>query len=303
MPAHIQRSWITTKVVRHSFRFLLFGIAAVILFAVPGVRPADAHDEDSRAHYLANEGVMVAHGETKVLFDPLFNESFGQYRLVPGDMRRALFAGEPPWDGIDAVFISHYHDDHFSPRDMLELLLERDDIRLYAPEQAVAALREVSGVEDEGLFARVTSIALAYGDAPQQVEIPGLPGLLIEAVRIPHSGWPDSQTHVENIAWRITLDDHTTVLHLGDADTRDLHFEKHEKYWEQRLPHMAFPPYWYFLSDNGLKVLRERLRPAHSVGIHVPVTIPENAAEREPRLQDVDLFTRPGETREIPHRH
>jgi len=282
--------------MRHSSRLFLVGIFAAILFAVP----AGAHDRDARAHYLANEGVMVVHGETKVLFDPLFNESFGQYRLVPGDMRRALFAGEPPWDGVDAVFISHYHDDHFSPHDMLEFLRARDGMRLYAPEQAVAALREAAHANDEALFARVTSIALEYGDAPQQVEIPGL---LIEAVRIPHSGWPDRQTHVENIAWRITLDDQTTVLHLGDADTKDLHFEKHEEHWEQRLPHMAFPPYWYFLSDEGLRVLKDRLRPAHSVGIHVPVTIPEVAAEREPPLQDVDLFTRPGETREIPHGH
>ncbi|MGH8168369.1 MAG: MBL fold metallo-hydrolase, partial [Woeseiaceae bacterium] len=273
---------------------LLVGTFAAILFAAPAV----AHDSSARAHYLANEGVMVVQGETKVLFDPLFNESFGQYRLVPDDMRRALFAGEPPWAGVDAVFISHYHDDHFSPQDMLEFLRARDGLHLYAPEQAVAALREVTEADDEALFARVTSIALEYGDAPQQVEIPGL---LIEAVRIPHSGWPDRQTHVENIAWRITLDDQTTVLHLGDADTKDLHFEKHEEHWEGRLPHMAFPPYWYFLSAEGLRVLNQRLRPAHSVGIHVPVTIPEAAAEREPPLQGVDLFTRPGETREIPH--
>jgi hypothetical protein len=66
---------------------------------------------------------------------------------------------------------------------------------------------------------------------------------------------------------------------------------------------MAFPPYWYFLSESGLQVLHERLRPAQTVGIHVPVTVPENAAEREPGLQDVDLFTRPGETREISHEH
>jgi L-ascorbate metabolism protein UlaG (beta-lactamase superfamily) len=280
-------------------RFLLSGISA-ILSTVPGAPPAVAHDSDAHAHYLANEGVMVAHGETKVLFDPLFNESYGRYRLVPDDMRRALIAGEPPWDGVDAVFISHYHDDHFSPRDMLELLRARADIRLYAPEQAMLALRDAAGVDDQELFERVTSIALEYGDAPQQVQVPGL---LIEAVRIPHSGWPTNQTHVENIAWRITLDEQTTVLHLGDADTKDLHFQKHEEYWDRRLPHMAFPPYWYFLSDDGLHVLAERLRPARSVGIHVPVTIPENGAEREPGLQDVDLFTRPGESRAIPHRH
>jgi L-ascorbate metabolism protein UlaG (beta-lactamase superfamily) len=215
-------------------------------------------------------------------------------------MRQALFAGEPPWDGVDAVFISHYHDDHFSPRDMLDFLHAREDVHLYAPGQAVAVMREAAGAGDESFSGRVHAVALEYGDDPRQIEIPGL---LIEAVRIPHAGWPQSRAGVENIAWRITLDGATTVLHLGDADTKDLHFAQDPEHWNRRLPHMAFPPYWYFLSEAGLQVLEDRLHPAHAVGIHVPASVPENAAEREPALQDVDLFTQPGETREIPHRH
>jgi L-ascorbate metabolism protein UlaG (beta-lactamase superfamily) len=287
---------IVAKPFEQIFRFLVLGLLLTGL----GATQAGAHESDARAHYLANEGVMVVHGETKVLFDPLFNESFGEYRLVPDEMRRAVVAGEPPWDGVDAVFISHYHDDHFSPRDMLAFLRARGDTRLYAPQQAVAAMRNVADRADEVLFERVIAIALEYGDAPQKIEIPSL---LIEAARIPHAGWPERQTEVENIAWRITLDNQSTVLHLGDADTDDVHFEEAAKYWDERLPHMAFPPYWYFLSENGLRVLRERLRPAHAVGIHVPVAVPENAADREPGLQHVDLFTRPGETREISHEH
>jgi L-ascorbate metabolism protein UlaG (beta-lactamase superfamily) len=261
---------------------------------------AGAHEADARAHYLANAGVMVVHGETKVLFDPLFNESFGQYRLVPEDMRRALMTGEPPWDGVDAVFISHYHDDHFSPGDILQLLREQESVHVYAPEQAVLGLREAARSADDVLFKRVTAVALAYGDSPQSIEIPGL---LIEALRIPHSGWPGQQTHVENLAWRITLGRTSTVLHLGDADTSEVHFEQDGEYWDRRRPDMAFPPYWYFLSESGLRVLHERLRPAQAVGVHVPVTVPGNAADREPGLRDVDLFTRPGESREISHEH
>jgi L-ascorbate metabolism protein UlaG (beta-lactamase superfamily) len=262
--------------------------------------PASGHESGAVARYLANEGLMVAHGETKVLFDPLFNESFGQYRLVPASMREALLAGQPPWDGVDAVFISHYHDDHFSPEDMLEFLRVRQEVHLYAPEQAIAALRGIPGAANESLSGRLHAIALEYGDEPRRIEVPGL---LIEAVRIPHSGWPAQMAEVENIAWRVTLDDQTTVLHLGDADTRDLHFEQDAEYWAGRVLNVAFPPYWYFLSQEGMRVLRERLRPLHAVGIHVPVTVPENAAEREEGLRDVDLFTLPGETREIPHRH
>ena len=92
-------------------RFISYGL----LLAAASV--AFAQDESS-IQYLANEGVMVRHAETSILFDPLFNNSFGQYQLVPDDMRAAIMAGKAPYDNADAVFISHYHDDHFSAADL-----------------------------------------------------------------------------------------------------------------------------------------------------------------------------------------
>lgn len=262
--------------------------------------PALAHDETAMAHYLANEGLMVVHGETKVLFDPLFNEDYGQYRLVPPAMRRALMNGDKPWDGIDAIFISHYHDDHFSPGDMLEYLRRQAGVRLYAPRQAVDAMRSMAPDSDAAVFARVQAVALDYGDTPHVIDVDSL---LIEAVRIPHSGWPSRRVEVENIAWRVTLNGETTVLHLGDADTRDVHYARDEDFWEERQPNMAFPPYWYFLSEAGRQVLDERLRPMHAVGIHVPDSVPHGDLERQAELRGVDIFTRPGEDRVIPHEH
>jgi L-ascorbate metabolism protein UlaG (beta-lactamase superfamily) len=99
----------------------------------------------ARAHYLANEGVLIATDETRIVFDPLFRNDFGTYRLLPEELERALYAGEPPFTGLDAVFISHYHEDHFSPVDVLRLLKERGDIQLYAPAQAVAEMRRIAG--------------------------------------------------------------------------------------------------------------------------------------------------------------
>lgn len=248
------------------------------------------------AQYMANEGLMVVDGETKVVFDPLFRNSYGQYRLLPKDMEKALFAGTPPFDGIDAVFVSHYHGDHFSPVDMLRLLKEQPSIRLYAPTQAVAVLRSVAGKQDEDILDRVTAVELAYKDTPVTLV---MEGLIIEAVRIPHSGWPHGRLDVENISWRVTLNETTTVLHMGDADANDVHFERDADYWDKRHTHMAFPPYWFFASSNGRGVLNDRIKPSHSVGVHVPVSIPKTPSQRPQGLRDVDLFTEPGEKRDI----
>ena len=78
--------------------------------------------ETSVVQYLANEGVMITHGETSILFDPLYDNSYGQYQMVPQPILDAIFAGESPYDSVDAVFVSHFHGDHFSASEMLRLL-------------------------------------------------------------------------------------------------------------------------------------------------------------------------------------
>lgn len=249
------------------------------------------------AHYMANEGLMVVQDDTKILFDPLFRDSYGQYLLLPEEMERALFAGQAPYDGVDAIFVSHHHGDHFSAADMLRLLRERPSIRLYAPSQAVIAMRSESGPGDAAIFERVSAVSLEYRDAPVTLD---MEGLLIEAVRIPHSGWPTGRLDVENIVWRVTLNENTTVLHMGDADPNDVHFALDAQYWSRNTPHMAFPPYWFFSSESGREILDQRIRPLRSVGVHVPVSIPADPLQRPVELRGVDLFTKPGETRAIP---
>jgi L-ascorbate metabolism protein UlaG (beta-lactamase superfamily) len=248
------------------------------------------------AQYLANAAVLVTNGGTKVVFDPLFRNDFGTYERVPEAMERALFAGEPPFDGLDAVFISHYHEDHFSAADVLRLLEARPDLRLYAPAQAVAGMRAIGTGRLDAVMARVTAIALEYRDAPVTLQHGAL---LVEAARIPHSGWPSRQQQVENIAFRVSLDADMTVLHLGDADASDAHFAHDGSYWNRRRTDLALPPYWFFLSAEGRQVLERRIAPGRSIGVHVPADVPGRPEERAAELRAHELFTEPGEWRAL----
>lgn len=250
----------------------------------------------ARAQYLANASVLVTHGDTKVVFDPLYRNDFGQYRLVAPETERALFAGAAPFDGLDAVFVSHFHEDHFSAVDVLRLLEARADLRLFAPAQAVAGMRAISAQRLAAVSPRVHPIALAYQEAPVTIE---QGSLVVEAVRIPHSGWPLRQLQVENIAFRVTLDAATTVVHLGDADTTGAHFARDDAYWRRRRTHVAFPPYWFLTSDAGRAVLERRIGAARSIGVHVAADVPSQSDQRSPELRGHELFTTPGETRDI----
>lgn len=269
--------------------------AMVFLSIIVGTGSALADDDRlSRATYLANAGVMVERGDTKIVFDPLFRNDFDTYESVPDDIESALFAGEAPFDNIDAVFISHYHGDHFSPEVMMSFLEARSAIELYAPAQAVTALLN-AGASSE-IMARVTAVNLAYGDAPISMNSGDL---FIEAVRIPHSGWPENASDVENIAWRVTLDGEISVVHLGDADTKAAHFDLHEDHWIGVATDLALPPYWYFLSRNGRLVLDTRIDEKHAIGVHVPAEMPDDPDLRPAEIQGFDLFTVPGEIRDL----
>jgi L-ascorbate metabolism protein UlaG (beta-lactamase superfamily) len=244
--------------------------------------------------YLANEGVMVTHGETSVLFDPLFDNSYDQYQMVPPGMLEAIFAGSAPFDKVDAVFVSHFHGDHFAAGEMLRLLKARESIELYAPAQAVAEIRKIATSADESIFERVTQFDLEYGDTPVFVS---REGLLIEALHIPHSGWPTARTDVQNIAFRVTLEDTSTVLHMGDSDARIVHFEQDIKFWDERQIDVAFPPYWFYLSEDGHEILSDRINAQFSIGIHVPDSFRTDPGSKPEELFGEELFTQPGEGR------
>jgi L-ascorbate metabolism protein UlaG (beta-lactamase superfamily) len=250
---------------------------------------------DSRVQYLANEGVAVFHGETTLLFDPLFQTRDAYYAAVPEETREAIIKGAEPFNNITAIFVSHYHLDHFDPEDMLRLMALQKTTQLYAPQQAVKAMRFASSDDQADIFDRVIALNLAYGDAPQFIQSGNL---TVQGFYIPHSGWPKTRTDVENIAFRVTIDDVATVVHLGDADAHSEHFDLHQHEWQKKEAGVALPPYWFFDSADGNDILETYIQPLRTIGIHVPASY-RNEETIPKEFQGFDLFTQPGETRPL----
>jgi glyoxylase-like metal-dependent hydrolase (beta-lactamase superfamily II) len=100
------------------------------------------------------------------VFDPLFRNDFGHYRLVPPQVERALFDGTAPFDGLEAALVSHYHEDHVSAVDVLRLPEARPRLRLFVQAQAAAGMRQISAERLAAVAPRVHAIALAISRHP-----------------------------------------------------------------------------------------------------------------------------------------
>jgi len=253
---------------------------------------AAAHDDPTKAHYLGNEGVLITHGQTKILFDAFYANSYGQYALVPDDISAAMMSGTPPFDGVDAIFVSHVHGDHFTAAPAIAYLRVHESVQLYGSQQVYDAILSAGVAAVDPLMARIHGLDLAPEDEAESFAVGALS---VDVVAIPHSG---NRPSIQNFAWRVTLDDDVTVMHLGDAGPVVSDFSRHLAHFKARKSHAAFPPYWFIGHEDGELILSDIISADQVVGVHVPKRAGGNGDEWRARA-DGDLYTDPGETREI----
>lgn len=266
-------------------------LVLVCLLVIPFVCSAEdseaqltASDEGSRAIYLGNEAILVEHKSRKILFDPFFHNDYNNYQLVPESIRQSLFKGEPPYHNIDAIFISHAHGDHFAAIDLQKFLLAFPGTKVIAPTQAIDQIKALSKTQE--VNSSLIAVDLAYQDPPLTLSLPGID---IDAVRIPHAGWPQ-RAEVSNIVFRVSLEDELTVIHMGDADTDDVHFKPLMKHWNSKTVNAAFPPYWFLTTRSGQLALTTRIKAEQNVGVHVPIKVPTDLNQ-----SGAKYFSQPGE--------
>jgi L-ascorbate metabolism protein UlaG (beta-lactamase superfamily) len=250
--------------------------------------------------YLGNEAIMVSINNRKILFDPFFHNDFGFYQLVPSEIVAKLHQGIHPYNSIDMVLISHAHADHFAAQEVLKYMNNQSQVLLVAPQQAIEQLTKLN--PSESVRKRFIPIDLALAQQAIKVQHKQIQ---VEAVRIPHAGWP-GRAEIENIVYRVTLlkshdenkdsiqEGQLTVIHMGDADPNQQHFEPHTAHWESKMTNVAFPPYWFYDSQQGRTILTKTINANKSIGLHVPVAVPSSLKE-----SGLDYFSNPGESRVI----
>jgi L-ascorbate metabolism protein UlaG (beta-lactamase superfamily) len=283
----MKRAWVFAAAVASGAIATAFAMTRVGKFPEPVVAPQGvAAPRPSGATlevtYIANEGVLVAAGQTQVLIDGLHRQYRPSYPFLPEPYREQIETAQTPFHEIDVILVSHLHLDHFHPESVVRHLRHNLQATLVSSEQVV---REMQKLPDyAGIQSRVTTMTPAL----KQKSATAVGGVHVELLGVGH-GTGRHET-VQNLGHVITLGG-KKVLHIGDASTEDATIFDAFDLDEAKID-LAFLPVWFLTSAEGAAIVRQHIKPTHIVAVHMPADGPERAvAQIRERFPDAVPFT------------
>jgi L-ascorbate metabolism protein UlaG (beta-lactamase superfamily)/precorrin-6B methylase 2 len=230
---------------------------------------------------IANCGVLVSTGDSKVLIDALFDKPNPEYRAPAVEVLDKIMKGAAPFDGVDLVLVTHNHPDHFDARLAVRYLETLPEPLLLAPADAVEEMRKTAA-DWKKIEARVVSLDIKVGQKDKRE----LKGISVTALRTLHSGDRESPM---NLMYLFELGGRH-VFHEGDSTGKP---ESFQSYGLGDAPvDLALVHYWFPLEPNCARFLQEVLKPDHIALTHLPVRLESDAPGKidQVRTSYKDIF-------------
>lgn len=242
-----------------SMRFLtacgLLGLAAVVMAGA--VAAQDQQRKPMKITYLGNSGFLIETEKHKVLIDGLFRAGVEGLMSMPAEQRTIIEGGQPPYDNVDLVLVTHNHPDHVEPIALGTYLTNNPKSMLLTTPGVVERLQiAYRGYDD--IHARVGGFTPPPRPLVSQHE-----DIRITAVKLDHLNLRDS----ENIAFVVEMDG-WKFYHGGDGIVTLQEFLG-LGFTDGDLD-VAFLPYWYIASDVFIEAMRRGLDSKHVIVTHLP---------------------------------
>lgn len=215
---------------------------------------------------IANCGVLLASGDAKILIDALFDKPNPDYRAPAPETLEKIMKGEPPFDGVDLVLVTHNHPDHFDAGLGVRYLEARSDAVLLAPADAVDAMRRAAA-DWAKIESRVVALDLKAGEKAERT-VAGIP---VTTMRTLHSGDRDDPM---NLMFLVGIGGRR-VWHEGDSNGKPEVFQAFGL--EAGSIDLALVHYWFPLEPNCARWLQEERGPDHIALTHLPIRLEGDA--------------------------
>lgn len=236
-------------------------VSALLLAFVLGTAAADVNLQQ-----LANGGVLIDDGDTRVMIDGLVVEPYAIYAGLPAEAVDDFERADGVFDGVDLALASHRHHDHNQPAFACAFMQASQSTRLVTSAEVIGLMREKCR-------AFVTGSDRVVAIDPQ----PGAPVVLEEGdvrvtvFRLSHG--KRKFANIENFAHLVEAGG-VRLLHIGDAAMDPSAFEQAGLAGLE--VDVALIPVWFFQPGPGEAVIEAFMDAPRKLAVQVP---PDEAAE------------------------
>ena len=244
---------------RTKYRFQMYMghvfMAALLLFGFTA--PLDA---DVTLTQLANEGMIISDGETRILIDGMVVEPYSVYGGLPPEVAPLFEQVSGPFAGIDLVLASHRHHEHNQPLFACQFLQSSSATQFVSSPQVIGLMREKCRTFMT-TSPRVDEINPQYGE-PHVIQMEGA-----RVTIFPLSHGTRKYARIQNYGHLIEMGG-MTLLHIGDAamDPQDFARAGLDKVEIE----VALIPFWYFQPGPGSEVMTKFLDAPNKIAVHIP---------------------------------
>ena len=221
---------------------------------------------------LANEGVIISDGKTRIMIDGFVVEPYSVYGGLPADIIPQFEQQSGAFADIDLALASHRHHDHNQPRFACAFMQGSTATEFYSGSQVIGLMREKCR-QFMTTSPRVHEVSPQY-EAPESFQA-GSAKIKV----FPLSHGTRKFARIQNTGHLIELGG-LTVLHVGDAamDATD-----YARAGIDRVDiDVALIPFWYFQPGPGAEVIEKYINARFKIAVHIP---PGEMAEVKEYLQ------------------
>lgn len=209
---------------------------------------------------LANEGVLLSKGETRILIDGLVVEPYSVYGGLDGEARVHFDSLSGPFADIDLVLASHRHHDHNQPAFACQFMQASTKTRMVTSPQVLGLMREKCRSLVKGSD-RFVAVNPKRGE-PIQVSVEEA-----TVTVFPLSHGTRKYAKIQNFGHLVEIGG-LTIVHVGDAAMTAADFETAGL--KERHLDVALIPFWYFQPGPGEAIVREYLNAPLKIAVHIP---------------------------------